>query len=178
MPTPRQPWTAEDEATRDRILRAARERSATQIDLARAAGIGDAAGQVRMHRWSRGAAHLTAEQLAAIDAYLSGLPVGGLVLGGESELAELADFAGPPDLADDEELRVLARSHRRAAVGAIARLMVGARSENVRLRAAEVLLERSDGRPLARVVDETPRPPVVDTELIAILERMVVRDGV
>jgi hypothetical protein len=90
-----------------------------------------------------------------------------------SELATLDEVAGVPDPDEKDPLKALAKAHRRSAVGALVRLLVSAKSEQVKVRAAELLLERSDGKAIQTVIDMTPKPPATSEELVAAIQKAI-----
>jgi hypothetical protein len=171
-------WSPEDVARRNRILAAAHARGVTHRTLARAAKI----NETRMHRWCNCEGFPLPDEcveameraLATADAAGESETAEGAIGAAElgAAIAELDRLAGDPADPEKDELRELVRRHRRAAVGSLLRLMVGAKSENVRLRATELLLERIDGKAVQQILDLTPKPPATDEELIGILERI------
>ena len=186
MGTPKRPWTEEDGRRRDKILALAKAKGITQKSLGEAAGIVGDAGAVMMSRWSRGKAHLTDEQIGAMSHLVNSSP-GSMRLGSgpssegeapltaeavKAALTELDALVDVPAGDEEEQLRTLARQNTRAAVGTLLRMMVGARSDTVKLRAAEVLLERGWGKAVQAVLDVTPKAPATDAELIAIFAKL------
>lgn len=194
-PKTRQPWPQELCERRDRILALAEARGLRHKQLAAAAGLSGNAGQVRFHRWTKGEADFDDAQWEAMERVVSGSGGGlGIDDGERSEddkdapgairegLVELDELAGAV-LTDDElagekdELRALCRRHTRAAVGSLVRLMVSAKSEQVRARAAEALLERGFGKAIQQVVDMTPKAPAESEELIELFEGLLNTPG-
>ena len=166
-------------ARRDAILDAAYSHGIRQKELA--AAIGMSAG--KLCRWGKGAAKVSEAEMTAMEACIAGQdnanphaphvrapPSADEV---DSALVALDRLAGAP--CEEDELRALAKRHRRAAVGSLLRLMTSAKSENVRLRATEVLLERIDGKAVQQIVDLTPHPPATDEELLTVLDKLTVR---
>ncbi len=84
--------------------------------------------------------------------------------------------APPPRLIEEDPNLVLHNAARRYSgvlLGQLLKLAATARSESCRLRALTESLDRLIGRPVQRVVDLTPKPPVQDQELFAIFEKLV-----
>ena len=193
MPATPQPWTPVDEQLRQKILGTAQARGVSQRELAQAAGV----NEVKLHRWTKKEAHLTERQLSKMAELIKAAPTrvdpalaqeahaaqeGALPPGPATAVAVpegvrraldvLENLAGPTPAADEPSLRALARSHASAAIGTFVRLMVGAKSDSVKLHSAALLLERGFGRPLQAVVDLTPNPPAQDHDLLAIFQKI------
>ena len=197
MTSPAKPWTEKDEERRTKILAMAKAHGVSQKDLAEAAGV----NEVKLHRWTRGAAHLEDAQLAKMAALVQAAPARvDPVLAAEGDeiaagarpaqagtgegarpavpegvkraLDVLDSLAGPEPATDEDGLRAMARRHTNAAFGTFVRLMVGAKSDTVKLRAAEMVMERGYGRPLQAVIDVTPKPPAEDRDLIAVFQKI------
>jgi len=177
--------TQEEAEERDRIVALAQAKGVTARELARFAGLTGNAGDQRISRWRRGNAVLPPEMTAAM---LDGLesvsdvrPADGSDSPDEEITAEalqqradeLRTLAGTTDADEREQLRALSRQHRPEAVGSIVRLMLSARSESVRLKASEIILDRADGRPIQQVLDLTEKAPVEDAELLDMLMRLI-----
>jgi transcriptional regulator with XRE-family HTH domain len=207
MPTLAKPWTQQDEERRQKILAMAAARGVSQKELAQAAGV----NAVKLHRWTKGAAHLTDAQIAKIVALLQSMPTrvdpalaqppppgseasprattsshesahapagtGAVPDGVKRALEVLDSLAGPVPVDDEDALRTMARRHTQAALGTFVRLMVGAKSDAVKMRAAEVIVERAWGKALQALVDMTPKPPAEDRELIALFKKIAGADG-
>lgn len=181
MPAIAKPWTLEEIAERDALRDLRLQVGALVKDCVVFAGLEDnAAGRQHVHDFFKGKRHMSPEQMSAMRDGLEKFqrPLSGAV--DESDTASapetveaLAAMAGEPHPDEKDELRGLARNLRKAAVGSLVRLMTSARSETVRLRATEALLERSDGRAIQQVVDLTPKPPAESHELLSILEKLV-----
>ena len=192
------PWTAEDGAERDAIMARAKAGGITQREIAIASGMPAVAGQSRISRWVRGEAHLTLEQLERIRQHLDAhakipLPLGQRaapgVDAGDSEpaadgddaramrtaLRELAKYAATKNKAEKDELRARLAPHRQAVVGALMRLVVGAKSESVRLRAIEDFLSYSDGKPIQRIMEMGEDKPANEHEVLEKLRRIAAR---
>jgi transcriptional regulator with XRE-family HTH domain len=180
MALPAKPFTQADALRRDKILLAADARGITRKRLAEAAGLRGGAGEAMVSRWSKGKAHIAPERLDLMEAFLeSGGEAGGagapdapeLVERTIGELRALAGEAADPD--ERDELRTLAKRHRRTAIGGVLRIALTGKSEGVRLRAWEVLLERSDGKAVQEIRDSTPKAPADADELVAAVLRAV-----
>jgi transposase-like protein len=198
MPTVAKPWTQQDEERRQKILAMASARGVSQKELAQAAGV----NAVKLHRWTKGAAHLTDAQIAKMVAVLQSAPArvdpnlgprpgsdldagapaasghpAAVPEGVRRALEVLDSLAGPMPEDDEDALRTVARRHTQAALGTFVRLMVGAKSDAVKMRAAEVLLERGWGKALQALLDMTPKPPAEDRELIDLFKKIAGEDG-
>ena len=181
MALPAKPFTAEDALRRDKILLAADARGITRKRLAEAAGLRGNAGEAMVSRWSKGRAHIAPERLDLMEAFLAeqggeaagaGAPAPAGII--EQQITELRDLAGEASESDErDELRTLAKRHRRTAVGGVLKLALSAKAESVRLRALEVLLERSDGKPVQEIRDTTPKAPAEADELVSAVLRAV-----
>ena len=180
MALPAKPFTQADALRRDKILLAADARGITRKRLAEAAGLRGGAGEAMVSRWSKGKAHIAPERLDLMEAFLeAGAESGGagapdapeLVERTIGELRALAGEAADPD--ERDELRTLAKRHRRTAIGGVLRIALTGKSEGVRLRAWEVLLERSDGKAVQEIRDSTPKAPAEADELVAAVLRAV-----
>lgn len=186
-------WTAKEKERRDAILRSAAELGCTRRGLAAVIGHGGAPGDVLINRWAKGEAKLLPSEMKKMEDHIASLvsvkpdtlpgadsahgtldvPItSGSVLTALMEHA--AGLAGDDvDSKDEEKLKKLARKHRPVAFGTLLQLMVGARSSAIRLRAAEVVLERSDGKAVQATVDLTPRQPFTHEQLVEALETAV-----
>jgi transcriptional regulator with XRE-family HTH domain len=85
---------------------------------------------------------------------------------------ELADLAGEIPEDERDPLAALAKRHAGTIAGGMLKLAVSAKSEAVRLRALDSLADRGWGKPTQHVVDDTPRPPAEDSELLAVFDRL------
>ena len=74
--------------------------------------------------------------------------------------------------ASDVDLRALARSQTAAALGTLVRLMIGSKSDTVKQRAAEVLIERGWGKAPKPLEAKPRRENVEDRELLARLDAL------
>ena len=185
MALPAKPFTAEDALRRDKILLAADARGIRRKQLAEAAGLRGGAGEAMVSRWSKGRAHIAPERLDLMEAFLAeqggeapgaGAPEAAGII--ERQITELRALAGEAaDLDERDELRTLAKRHRRTAIGGVLRIALSGKSEGVRLRAWEVLLERSDGKPVQEIRDTTPKAPAEADELVAAVLRAVEAAG-
>lgn len=86
-------------------------------------------------------------------------------------LATLERMAGSERLSD-VDLRALARSQTAAGLGTLVRLMIGSKSDTVKLRAAEVLIERGWGKAGKGEGAKPAKAPAEDRDLLAALERI------
>lgn len=184
MALPAKPFTKEDALRRDKILLAADARGIKRKQLAEAAGLRGGAGEAMVSRWSKGRAHIAPERLDLMEAFLeAGGEPGAEGLPGAPELVErtigeLRALAGEAaDLDERDELRTLAKRHRRTAIGGVLRIALTGKSEGVRLRAWEVLLERSDGKAVQEIRDSTPKAPAEADDLVAAVLRAVEAAG-
>lgn len=178
MPKPPKPFTSADALRRDRILLAADARGVTRKRLAEVAGLKGNAGEAQVSRWGKGKAHIEDARLEMMEAFLAGMPTADPGGGApdapeiiERTVAELREMAGPVDLDEKDELRVLARRHRRTAVGGVLKIALTDKSASVRLKAWEIILERSDGKAVQQLVDLTPKPPAQAEELVEAIQQ-------
>ena len=86
-------------------------------------------------------------------------------------LETLERMAGQ-ERASDVDLRALARSQTAAALGTLVRLMIGSKSDTVKQRAAEVLIERGWGKAPKPLEAKPRRENVEDRELLARLDAL------
>lgn len=177
--------TQEQADARDRILAKAKAKGIKARELAEFAGLTGPAGEVRVSRWKRGLAVLADDVVNSMEARVDSIESESPSQGSDSpdeeitaealqqRASELRALAGTTDADEREQLRALARQHRPEAVGSIVRLMLSARSESVRLKASEIILDRADGRPIQQVLDLTEKAPVEDAELLDMLMRIM-----
>jgi hypothetical protein len=93
MPVTAQPWTDVDEQLRHKILGAAQARGVTHRELAEAAGV----NEVKLHRWSKKAAHLTDQQIAKMAELLKAAPTRvDATLAQEANAAQVGAFRPAP----------------------------------------------------------------------------------
>lgn len=195
MPAKSRPMSSSETARRGRILAEADARGVSHKALGEAAGYVGGAGQTRIHRWARGSGRLPAQALDSMERFLSGRNPGGAAKASAASgkggpvatehtaetvrgiLEDLAALSGPmpeDDAPGVKDLRSkLARTLAPAAVGLLAKMMAGARSESVRLRCAEILLEYGYGKPVQAWRDDTPRPPTTDEDLLSAIQRAI-----
>ena len=86
-------------------------------------------------------------------------------------LETLERLAGQ-ERASDVDLRALARSQTAAALGTLVRLMISSKSDTVKQRAAEVLIERGWGKAPKPLEAKPAKDNVEDRELMTRLEAM------
>lgn len=79
--------------------------------------------------------------------------------------------------ASDVDLRALARSQTAAALGTLVRLMISSKSDTVKNRAAEVLIERGWGKAPKQDAAKPRVENVEDSELLAKLEALAKGTG-
>jgi hypothetical protein len=100
------------------------------------------------------------------------LPVG-FAANARIALSKLLGIPIEPGLSEDELLDRLRGPLFPVLLLASLKLVLQARGEGARQRAIDSLCDRLYGRATQRIVDATPRPPVVDAEVIAVFERLV-----
>ncbi len=185
---PSRQQTPDEAAARDRIVALAESKGVSQRELAEFAGMPDNAGQLRVSRWRRGLAVLPPEAVEAMEARLASVepppvPAGFDDDGTAEETTpallqqrseELRALAGSADGVEErDQRRYLAKLHREEAIGAIVKIMLTARSDGVRLKAAEMILDRADGRPVQEIRSIEEKAPVEDAELLDTLGRIL-----
>lgn len=160
MGRPRQAQSEEQAARRKRLTDKAKSAGWTVSDVARKAEI----PRATLQQWWGGKRALDAAAEARVVGVLDGRP--SQRAPPESSQQPAADAAG---------LRDAARALTGEALEVLAGLMRDSKSDTVRQRAAEVIIERAHGR-TAKGETEAPRQaPATDRDLLAALERVATK---
>ncbi len=178
MSKPTRPWTEKDELNRASIVVEAATKGISHIRLAKAIKV----NQTKFHRWSKGQAHLTDDQVTQLREYIANgyNSVSPGVLFSNSgkslddilkELNHLDTNNVPED--ENDVMRYLARKYSTVVVNQAFFLMATAKSESVRARMVEFLREIGFGKAIQTQDREIPKPPMEDEELLDTLNRLL-----